>query len=57
MKNISLTKKKELKISAVNSFNGFLLKSPNDFKLEWCNSVVILCESFSGFITAAQYRN
>ena len=56
MKNISL-KKKELKIGAINSFNGFILESPNDLKLERYNSMMILCESFSEFITAVQYRN
>ena len=46
-----------LKIGAINSFNGFLLELPKDLNLENYNSVVIWCESFSEFITAAQYRN
>ena len=46
-----------LKIGSINSFNGFLLELPKDLNLENYNSVVIWCESFSEFITAAQYRN
>ena len=50
-------KNSALKIGAINSFNGFILKLPKDLNLERYNSVVIWCESFSEFITAAQYRN
>ena len=50
-------KEKGLKIGTINSFNGFLLDLPKDLNLERYNSVVIWCESFSEFITAAQYRN
>ena len=46
-----------LKIGSINSFNGFLLELPKDINLENYTSVVIWCESFSEFITAAQYRN
>ena len=46
-----------LKIGAINSFNGFILELPKELNLENYNSVVIWCESFSEFITAAQYRN
>ena len=50
-------KNSALKIGAINSFNGFILELPKELNLENYNSVVIWCESFSEFITAAQYRN
>ena len=46
-----------LKIGPINLCNGFLLELPKDLNLENYNSVVIWCETFSEFITAAQYRN
>lgn len=43
-------------IGDVKSFNGFLLSVPPDIDVGNYNTVVIWCESFNAFITAAKYR-
>lgn len=43
-------------IGAVKTFAGFILDMPEDVDLESHNTVVIWCEAFSEFITAATYR-
>ncbi len=50
-------KNKGLKINAFNWFDGFLLYLIGDLHLECHSPMVIWCESFSKFITTAQYRN
>ena len=43
-------------IGAVRSFDGFILPLPQDAKLTDYDSVVIWCETFEKFISAAKYR-
>ena len=43
-------------IGDIKQFDGFILDIPNNTNIEQYNTVVIWCESFSEFISAAQYR-
>jgi len=43
-------------IGDVKSFEGFLLDIPTDVDVSDYTTVLIWCEAFSEFITAAQYR-
>ena len=43
-------------IADINTFNNFLVPVPADVKLDDYTSVIIWCESFGEFITAAKYR-
>ncbi len=43
-------------IGEVNSFNDYVLAIPQNINIEEYSSVIIWCESFDQFITAAQYR-
>ncbi|MDV7341201.1 DM13 domain-containing protein [Terasakiella sp. A23] len=43
-------------IGDIKTFEGFILDLPEDVNLEDYTTVVIWCESFSEFITAAKYR-
>lgn len=45
-----------VRIGAVKSFDGFLLDVPEGVDIEDYTTVVIWCETFGEFITAAQYR-
>jgi hypothetical protein len=45
-----------LRIGDVKSFDGFLLDMPADVDLTRYTTVLIWCEAFSEFITAARYR-
>ncbi|MEM9394062.1 MAG: DM13 domain-containing protein [Pseudomonadota bacterium] len=45
-----------LRVGDVKTFDGFILDMPADVDLEAYNTVLIWCEAFSEFITAAQYR-
>ncbi|MDJ0858127.1 MAG: DM13 domain-containing protein [Dinoroseobacter sp.] len=49
-------KETALRIGDVKTFDGFILDVPADVDLEAYNTVLIWCEAFSEFITAAQYR-
>lgn len=49
-------KEESLRIGDVKTFDGFILDMPADVDLEAYNTVLIWCEAFSEFITAAQYR-
>ena len=44
-------------IGDVTSFEGFLLSIPDGVEIHDYNTVVVWCESFGEFITAAQYRS
>ena len=46
-----------VRVGPVKTFQNFVLDTPRDIKLEDYSALVIWCESFSEFITAAQYRN
>ena len=43
-------------IGDVKTFNGFLLSVPPDVDVSQYNTVIVWCESFSAFITAAKFR-
>ena len=43
-------------IGDVKTFNGFLLDVPQGVDIEAYSTVLVWCESFSEFITAAKYR-
>jgi hypothetical protein len=43
-------------IGDVKTFNGFLISVPSDVDINQFNTVVVWCESFNAFITAAKYR-
>lgn len=45
-----------LRIGDVKSFDGFILDVPAGVDLEAYDTVLIWCEAFSEFITAARYR-
>ena len=45
-----------IQVSAITSFNGFAINLPETIDINNYNSVIIWCESFGEFITAAQYR-
>ena len=50
MRNISVKKKKDIKISAIKSFYGFQLSLPKDPNLERYNFVVIGCGFFRNLL-------
>lgn len=45
-----------VQVGAVNTFNNFVVKVPPQIKPSKYNSVIIWCEAFGQFITAAQYQ-
>ena len=44
-------------IADVNIFENFIVHVPSEININEYNAVVIWCEAFSEFITAAQYLN
>ena len=49
-------KEKSLRISDVKGFSGFLITLPDGTDVNAYNTVVIWCEGFGEFISAAKYR-
>ncbi len=49
-------KEKSLRIGDVKGFSGFLLPVPDGVDIAAYNTVLVWCESFGQFITAAKYR-
>lgn len=45
-----------VQLADIKSFNGFIVDVPADVDVSQYNTVVIWCEAFSQFITAAQYK-
>lgn len=43
------------RVASVNTFDGFIIKVPADINIARFNTVIVWCESFEQFITAAQY--
>ena len=43
-------------IGDIKSYDGFVLDVPKDVDIERYDTVVVWCEAFGEFITAAQYR-
>jgi hypothetical protein len=49
-------KEQSLRIGPVKTFEGFVLDLPDGADLDAYNTVLVWCEAFGEFITAAQYR-
>lgn len=49
-------KRASLQVGDVKTFDGFVLDLPAGVDLDSYNTVLIWCEAFGEFITAAQYR-
>jgi len=49
-------KEKAQYVAEVKSFENFVVSVPNDIDVSKFNTVVIWCESFNEFITAAKYQ-
>ena len=49
-------KGQSLALGMVKTFDDFILNHNKTFRIEDYNSVVVWCESFNQFITAAQFR-
>lgn len=49
-------KSQSAQVGEVKMFSGFILDVPPEINIEDYTSVVIWCEAFGKFITAAQYR-
>ncbi len=45
-----------LRVGDVNTFNGFILELPEDVDVSKYTTVLVWCEAFGEFITAAKYR-
>ncbi|WP_298635351.1 DM13 domain-containing protein [uncultured Umboniibacter sp.] len=45
-----------IRVADVKTFDSFIVDLPSDVNVEDYNSVIIWCEQFGQFITAAQYR-
>lgn len=50
-------KKGSVEVGPVKTFTNFMVPIPGDIDPTRYNTVVIWCESFGEFITAAEYRN
>lgn len=49
-------KDQALQVGDIKSFSGFILDLPEGVDIDAYTTVVVWCESFGEFITAAQYR-
>lgn len=49
-------KNKSLRVGDIKTFDGFIVDLPADADINAFNTVVVWCETFSEFITAAKYR-
>ncbi|MCH2095027.1 MAG: DM13 domain-containing protein [Rhodobacteraceae bacterium] len=47
---------KAVQLGDIKSFSGFILSVPKDVDISKYDSVLVWCESFGEFITAASYR-
>ena len=45
-----------VQIGNINSFDGFIVNVPESVNIDKFNSVIIWCETFGEFITAAKYK-
>ncbi len=50
------SKSKMIQVGAINSFNGFILDIPKSINIDNYSSIIIWCETFGEFITAAEYN-
>ena len=51
-----LTKDESLRVGDVKTFNGFIVEVPAGIDVRDYNAVVIWCEAFDQFISAAEYQ-
>ena len=49
-------KNQSVEIGEIKSFNGFIISTKKEIDITAYNSVVIWCEAFSRFISAAKYQ-
>jgi hypothetical protein len=49
-------KARSRRIASIETFNGFIVDVPDDVDIQAYTTVVIWCEAFSQFISAAKYR-
>ncbi|MEN0002276.1 MAG: DM13 domain-containing protein [Pseudomonadota bacterium] len=49
-------KDQSLRVGDIKTFDGFIVDLPADANIEAYNTVLVWCEAFGEFITAAQYR-
>ena len=49
-------KNQSVEIGEIKSFNGFIISTKEEIDITAYNSVVIWCEAFSRFISAAKYQ-
>lgn len=52
----SFDRARAIQIGDVKSFSGFIVEVPDDVDVEAYDSVLVWCEAFSEFITAASYK-
>ena len=45
-----------IRLGDIKTFNGFITDVPDDIDINAYNTVVVWCEAFGEFITAAKYR-
>ena len=55
-KDFNKLKSQMVRVGNVTSFNGFILDVPEHINIDNYTSVIIWCETFGEFITAAKYR-
>jgi len=51
-----LLKHRMVNVGDVNTFDNFIVSVPDDIDLQQYNSVIVWCEAFGQFITAAKYQ-
>jgi len=54
--DFSLAKERSFQLGDVKTFENFIVPLPQSVDVSRYNTVVVWCESFSQFITAAKYR-
>jgi hypothetical protein len=54
--DFNLLKAQMIQVGEVKTFDNFVVNLPIGVKLEEFNSVIVWCETFGEFITAAKYR-
>jgi hypothetical protein len=54
--DFSRLKPRMVRVGDVKTFENFIVPVPEDIETEAFNTVVVWCESFGQFITAARYR-
>jgi hypothetical protein len=55
-KNFKQLKASMVEVGSINSFGNYIFPMPNNVQVENYNTLIIWCESFNQFITAAQFK-